>query len=114
MANPILNDAAAFRPHGGGYGVRFSCTTSAASSPVGIPGSEAASDASNIVKVRVVVSGDYSACVRLNGTANAQCMEIFPGTPEIFTVPYTQGGVTISGLAISGPTVVQATAGDGY
>lgn len=115
MANALLNDAYAFKPNGGGRGVRLNVTATA-SVPVGVPMTGDASDPALVVRVRLVNTGSENACVALQGTADRNCMVLVPGIPEMFTVPFSPQGVTISAiteeLAVS--TAISVVAGDGY
>lgn len=113
MAQPTLQDASAFKPLTDGDGIRITATTSA-TAPVGVPGAAGAGEPNTIVRIRIVNSGSVSACIRFGQTANTNCMEILPGTSEMFTIPYTQSGVSLSVICPSGTTTIQATAGIGY
>lgn len=115
MANAILNDVQAFSPYNGGQGVRFT-VSGTASTPVGIPGTNNASDPATKVRVRVIVSGPYNACVRFNGTADRNSTTFVPGVPEIFTLPFSPNGVTVSAISenASVTTTIAVVAGDGY
>lgn len=115
MANPFLNDQFAFRPNGGGKGVRLAVSANAATTPTNLPGSGDASDASNIVRVRVSCGGAGNACVAFNGTADSTFMEVQAGTVEMFTLPFNgSNGITISAYGISAATTIQATTGGGF
>lgn len=115
---PVRYNAEAFSPNDGGYGVRFSVTATAASTPVGIPGSGGAPQSNGLLRARVAVSGDYSACVRF-GTgdrADTNCMEVLAGTVEMFTIPFLSGGLTVSAICpiSGGSTTVSVVVGRGF
>lgn len=115
MSNASLIDALAFRPFNGGQGVRFT-VSAVASTPVGVPGSGNASEPSSVVRVRIAISGAGNACVKLNGTADRNSMVMLAGTVEVFTVPFSPNGLTVSAIAETDSlnTTVSAVAGEGY
>ena len=113
MTEPALRDAAAFKPLTDGDGLAITVTTTA-SAPAGIPGTAGAGEANNIVRLRIANTGSSNACIRFGVTANLNCIEILSGTVEMFTVPYSPNGVSLSAICRSGTTVIQATAGVGY
>lgn len=113
MPDATLHDQHAFRPLTDGDGIAITATTTA-STPLGIPGSSGAGEANNIVRVRVANTGTSNACIRFGQLANLNCMEILSGTVEMFTVPYSPNGLSLSAICRSGQTTIQATAGVGF
>lgn len=114
MANASLHDALALRPHNGGRGVRFTVTDTA-STPVNVPfSSDTVHD--ETLRVRIVNTGSVNICVALQGTADRNCMVLIPSLPEVFTVPYSPNGVTISAIteSVSVTSAVSVVAGRGY
>lgn len=112
MANQI--DIIDFEPTGAGS-LRITVSASVASTPVGIPGSgDAAALGSKTMRVRLVNESAVCALVALSGQPTASAgMTILPGTSELFTLPYTTNGITLSAMGVSGQATICATAGKG-
>ena len=114
MADPIFNDQNAFRPNLGGFGVRFNVSANVATALAGIPGTGEASQGAVIVRIRVKCGDTGAACIAFNGVATANHMELAAGAVEMFTLPFSPNGVTMSAFGLSAATTVQATAGQGF
>jgi hypothetical protein len=100
----------AFQPFDGGRGKRLTVTTSSASTV--LPGIQ---DDNN--RVIITNGGTVSAFVRMGTSSVAStldCMEILPGTTQVFSVPFVvPGGLYLAALTEAGSTTISAVVGKG-